>query len=132
MNRTSARTTPSRSFGACAFLVLLAAGSTPAATITVNSFLDNGVNCTLRKAILNANAGGVVASGSGTPCAAGSAGGNTIVLGTGTYLFELFNGTAPGTANQFDLVNNNITIQGNGPANTIIDGQNKDCLLYTS
>jgi uncharacterized repeat protein (TIGR01451 family) len=131
MNTISVRKTLSRFIGSCALLALSIAGSAQAATITVTSFLDNAVNCTLRKAILNANAGGVVALGSGTACTAGTPGSNTIVLGTGTYLFDLApaNGLPSGSFAQFDLVNNNITIQGNGPANTIIDGQEKDFIF---
>jgi hypothetical protein len=112
-----------RGAAATALLALgvLSAGSAGAATIAVNSFLDNGVNCTLRKAIENANNGAATHAA----CTAGTAGSNTIQLGTGTYLFT----SNAGNAGPLNLINNSITIQGNGPANTIIDGQNQDYIF---
>jgi hypothetical protein len=89
----------------------LAIGSASAATIGVNSFLDNGVGCTLRKAVANANAGGAA----NAECTAGSAGSNIVNLATGTYAVNL---------PVINLLNRTIVIQGTGPGNTIIDGQN--------
>jgi Dockerin type I domain/Putative Ig domain/Fibronectin type III domain len=86
-------------------------GSAQAATIAVNSLFDNGVGCTLRKAVANANAGGAA----NAECTAGTAGGNTVVLGSGTHVVNL---------PVINLLNRAITIQGAGPGNTIIDGQN--------
>ncbi len=96
---------------AVAAICLLAISAADAANIVVNSFLDNGVGCTLRKAVANANAGGAA----NAECTAGAPGGNAIMLATGTYAVNL---------PVINLLNRAITIQGNGPGNTVIDGQN--------
>ncbi|WKZ47134.1 MAG: sortase [Anaerolineales bacterium] len=97
----------------CASLLTAALGAQPvfAASIVVNSAADSVVvdgACTLREAITNAN--GDNQSGS-TDCAAG-AGADTITF-AGNYTITLVGSQLPAVTSQ-------ITITGNGAANTII------------
>ena len=83
------------------------------ATITVDSPLDDGVGCTLRKAIENAN-------GIEEPHPACVTGGleNTIVFAPNA------NGTIALATDGLFIAERSLTINGNGAANTIIDGVN--------
>jgi RTX calcium-binding nonapeptide repeat (4 copies) len=76
--------------------------------------------CTLRAAIMQANFDLENSPGSGP---------YTIQLGTDTYdLTIINNGTHDDASLRGDLdVNHGMTIQGNGPANTIVDGSHLNC-----
>ena len=97
----------------CASLLTAALGIQPAyaASIVVNSAADTVANdgaCTLREAITNANANDQ--SGS-TDCAAGS--GADAITFAANYIITL--------GSQLPAIATNITINGNGAANTIIE-----------
>jgi hypothetical protein len=83
----------------------------PTATITVDSLLDTGPGCTLRKAIENAN--GVIEPPH-PECVTGGLE-NTIVFAV--------NGTIALGANTLHVTDRPLTIIGNGATNTVIDGQ---------
>lgn len=96
----------------CAFVSLAA----NAATVTVDSAADNAIggdgNCTLREAITNAN----LASGgdaSGGDCVAGTAGADEIQF-AGDYTIVL--------ASLLPAISDDLTMTGNGVANTVISG----------
>jgi LPXTG-site transpeptidase (sortase) family protein len=96
----------------CAGFVTAALGTSPAyaASIVVNSASDAVANdgfCTLREAITNANADNQ--SGS-TDCAAGS--GADVITFAADYTITL--------GSQLPAITSNITVNGNGAANTLI------------
>ena len=96
----------------CAGFVTAALGTSPAyaASIVVNSASDAVANdgfCTLREAITNANADNQ--SGS-TDCAAGS--GADVITFAADYTITL--------GSQLPAITSNITVNGNGAANTMI------------
>ncbi len=114
---------------ACALgLVLAVPAVAGAANITVNSTADNTTSgnglCTLREAIENASEE-MGNDTTGGDCTIGSIGPDQILFAAGT------NGTAivlGGT----QLVNSGeLTITGNGPANTIIDANNASRVINT-
>ncbi|MEP7155823.1 MAG: choice-of-anchor Q domain-containing protein [Betaproteobacteria bacterium] len=80
-----------------------------AATIVVNSFVDGSAGCTLRKAVVNANAGSAING----ECVAGAAGANTVQLPAGTHTL---------VSTPLNLLNRSVTITGIG--SVIIDAQN--------
>ena len=117
--------------GALLISIALAAGAlgypaaAQAATITVNTTADEfntGPGCSLREAIRAANTD--VAFGG---CPAGS-GADTITFGVnGTFLITINPGPDENAdaAGDFDLLSD-ITVQGNGAANTIVDAGSAD------
>ncbi|MDA0243873.1 MAG: CSLREA domain-containing protein [Chloroflexi bacterium] len=85
------------------------AHATPMGTITVTTLNDNNTVdglCTLREAITRANLGSASAD-----CPGATAGGNTIVLPSGTLTL----------ASQLPTISSALIITGNGPANTIVE-----------
>jgi predicted outer membrane repeat protein len=93
-----------------AAFVLLGATAAGAAGIVVNSLLDDGINCTLRNAVNSASDG---TSHGG--CAAGGASNTITFSASGTIVLTAANGP-------LNIINNSLTITGNGIAQTIIDG----------
>ena len=99
--------------------------SAQAATITVNTTADEyntGPACSLREAIRAANTDAAFGG-----CPAGS-GADMITFGVnGTFLITLSPGPDENAdaSGDFDLLSD-ITLQGSGAANTIIDGGNAD------
>jgi hypothetical protein len=107
-------------------LALLGLQIASAATITVNSTNDNLTSgngqCTLRKALRNANTNSDTTGGD---CAAGS-GVDTIVLPAGTYTFTLTGaGEDLGLTGDLDILES-VNITGAGAGSTIIDGASLD------
>ncbi|MCB9134945.1 MAG: CSLREA domain-containing protein [Anaerolineales bacterium] len=94
-----------------------------AGTITVNTTADelnNDGNCSLREAIIAANTDAAVDA-----CPAGS-GADTIILPSGTFTFSLA-GTSENDAATGDLdIKDDLTIQGAGLVDTIIDANGLD------
>jgi CSLREA domain-containing protein len=93
-----------------------------AATITVNSTNDNVIpgngQCTLRKALRNANTDSDTTAGD---CVPGS-GADTIVLPAGIYTLAIAGaGEDAGLTGDLDILDS-VTIAGAGAASTIIDG----------
>jgi CSLREA domain-containing protein len=110
-----------------ALLLALALGAMPApgvhaATITVNTTADNLTAgdgwCTLREAIMNANADADTTSGD---CTAGS-GADTINIPAGTYTIALTGNTDSNNLTGDLDIKSDLTLQGAGQATTIIDG----------
>lgn len=103
--------------------------STPLTAIQVNSTADviaDDGQCTLREAITAANmdtASGTIAG----ECAAGS-GDDTIIIPSGHYVLTLV-GAGQGNATGDLNIDSNITIQGNGIGNTILDGNGTDRVI---
>src|SRR5215207_1645974 len=118
-------------------LLVLAAGvlvlgpsAARAATITVDTTLDvvmSDGDCSLREAITSANLDAAQFSGAGE-CASGS-GGDTVMLGTGTFTRSLAM-TGENTNGSGDLdVTSALTIQGAGAALTTVDAGAKDRVI---
>ena len=101
-----------RALRRAAVLLALAPALAAANTITVNSLLDDNVNCTLRNAVASADDG--ISYGT---CTAGGAS-NTIIFAV--------NGTIALNGPPLNIYQHSLTIVGNGIANTIIDAQNLD------
>jgi CSLREA domain-containing protein len=118
-------------------LNLVTAPPTHAATITVNSTADNLTAsdgfCTLREAIMNANlaAGGDTTGGD---CVPGDPGADTIIFDSslnGTPIILSIPGTGENTNATGDLdITDNLTIDGNGATNTIVDGGGIDRVFH--
>ena len=100
---------------AVALALALQVASTQAATITVDSSIDDTNGCSLRNAITSANTNAVVGT-----CAAGSPGADAIDLSTITGQTITLAGT------QLPTVTSAITIQGEG---VTVDGDNKSRLF---
>jgi CSLREA domain-containing protein len=100
----------------------------PETTISVDTFddeLNSDGNCSLREAIQAANTDSSVDA-----CAAGS-GRDVIVLPAGTYTLTLAGAREDGNATgDIDIITGSVTINGAGPASTIIDGNQLDRVLH--
>src|SRR5579862_6929888 len=90
-----------------------------ATTIVVDSSIDDGAHCTLRNA--------VATSSDNLPhgtCAVGGAS-NTIQFAANDFNNVPLTTITIGSP-AINIINNSLVIQGNGPANTIIDAANND------
>jgi CSLREA domain-containing protein len=108
-------------------LVLSIAGTASAATITPNTFADDNAtngNCTLREAVIAANA-----NAAQDACAAGS-GADRIELAIGTYVLSL-PGDGEDLAATGDLdIEEDLAVVGRGSAQTTIDGGALDAVFH--
>lgn len=99
-----------------------------AATIVVDETteVDNS-SCSLREAIIAANTDAAVDS-----CVAGDFGADTITLPAGTYTLSI-DGTGEDLAATGDLdINADLTINGDGAASTIIEGDGNDRVFHVA
>lgn len=113
-----------------AAIVSLAAFPLAAAAITVNSTADSLTagdgNCTLREAIVNANANSDTTGGD---CAAGS-GADTVDLPAGTYTLTLAGADEDASLTGDLDVSGDLTLTGAGAATTAIDANALDRVLH--
>ena len=125
--RRALQSTFARSLAGAALVLALSPGSGLAALIEVNSPTDQLMDdneCTLREAIISANTNPLAPT---SGCVAGDPGADTITFANNnTYTLAIAGGGE--TAGDLDITEE-LTITGNGQANTILDGNQLDRVL---